>query len=160
MDKDKERQWDREMAEVDKLLARLPTYDPGKPALGGEPTLKRPAAGPPGAPAVGSAMGMWLKVGAGVVLALGVTSWPYSHVCGLKLMFYLVAVSTVVVAGVWAALASWKRRAGLAHVLSLVVVVWGLGLAMLAVLPRMGYSRSEALWFCPEPPTPIAPTPR
>lgn len=152
IDKDKERQWDREMSQVDKLLAKLPTYEPAKPALGGEPTLRRPAAGGPAAP--GTKAGMWLKVGLGLALAIGVTSWPYSHVCGAKLMFYLVAIGTVVVAGLWAALSSWRRRSGLAHVLAIATLVWGLGLAALAVLPRMGYSETEALWFCPEPTSP------
>lgn len=165
IDKDKEAQWDKEMKEVDRLLAKLPTYDPAKPAPGGDPTLRRPAAGgfgggvsggarSGGQPGAGTAGAMWFKVGVGVVLAIGVTAWPYSHVCGLKLFFYLIAGATVAITGVWAALASWKRRSGAAHIVSLGVLLWGLGLAALAVLPRLGYSSTPAIWFCPEPPTP------
>jgi hypothetical protein len=148
---------------VDKLLAKLPTYSSAKPDLGGEATLKRPAGGgPPSGPAgggagEGTAVGMWLKVGLGVALAVGVTMWPYTHVCGLKLMFYLTAVATVVVTGGWAALSSWARRSGAAHVLALGTLIWGLGLATLAVLPRLGDPATAALWFCPEP---AAPSPR
>lgn len=161
IDKDKERQWDKEMSQVDKLLAKLPTYSSEKPALGGEPTLKRPAAsGPVAARHGGTAAGMWLKVALGVALAAGVTAWPYTHVCGLKLMFYFTAIGTVIVTGGWAALASWGRRSGPAHVLALGTLIWGLGLAMLTVLPRLGDSGTAALWFCPEPPAQIAPTPR
>ena len=44
MDKEKEQKWDREMAEVDKLLARLPEADP---YLKGDATTRR--TGAPGA---------------------------------------------------------------------------------------------------------------
>jgi hypothetical protein len=163
IDKDKERQWDKEMSQVDKLLAKLPTYSSEKPALGGEPTLKRPAGsggGPPARAPGGTAAGMWLKVALGVALAVGVTVWPYTHVCGLKLMFYFTAIGTVIVTGGWAALASWGRRSGPAHVLALGTLIWGLGLATLTVLPRLGDSATAAPWFCPEPPAQIAPTAR
>ena len=161
-DKDKERQWDQEMAQVDKLLAKLPTYSSEKPAASGEPTLKRPpeAAAPAGPSGVGgTAAGMWLKALVAVALAAGVTMWPYTHVCGLKLLFYFTGVGTVVVTGVWAALSSWARRSGAAHVLGLAALIWGLGLAALEVVPRLG-SAPAAPWFCPEPPAPVAPTPR
>jgi hypothetical protein len=160
IDKDKERQWDKEMAQVDRLLAKLPTYQSGKPQLGGDPTLKHSASGGhvTGARGGGTAAGMWLKVGLGLALAVGVTTWPYTYVCGLKLFFYLTAAVTVVIAGGWAGRASWRRRAGLAHVLALGVLIWGLGLAATVVLPRMGYFRGDALWFCPEPPVQLTPS--
>jgi len=41
VDKEKERKWDREMAEVDKLLAKLPDADP---FLKGDVTTRRTAA--------------------------------------------------------------------------------------------------------------------
>jgi hypothetical protein len=75
--------------------------------------------------------------------------WPYSHGCGFKLLFYLVGVLAVVVAGVWSGLSSWKRRMGLAHVLSQLLVIWGLVLAAAVVLPRVGYAKDTATWFCP-----------
>ena len=77
--------------------------------------------------------------------------WPYSHVCGAKLMFYLIGASTVIVAGVWGGFSSWRRRLGLAHLLSLGVLLWGLALVAGVVLPRMGYASHPAIWFCPEP---------
>jgi hypothetical protein len=40
---------------------------------------------------------------------------------------------------------------GLAHVLSLVSIVWGLVLVAGVVLPRVGYAKDAATWFCPEP---------
>jgi hypothetical protein len=160
--KEKEHDWDREMREVDKLLAKLPEADP---TLGrGVPTVPKTArVSSPGAmgPTTGStgisAFATWFRVGLGVVLGIGMLVWPYSHVCGAKLMFYLIGASTVVVAGAWGGISSWRRRLGLAHILSLGVLLWGLALVAGVVLPRAGYSNPPALWFCPEPPVQITP---
>lgn len=153
----KDRDWDREMREVDKLLAKLPEADP---TLGrGAPTVPRaypaPYATPtshPTAPAgPASRLATWIRVGLGVALGLGMLAWPYSHVCGAKLLFYLIGTSTVTVAGLWSAVSSWKKRMGFAHLLSLGLVAWGLILAAGVVLPRIGYANQTAVWFCPEP---------
>ena len=98
-----------------------------------------------------TALATWFRVGLGIVLGIGMLVWPYSHVCGAKLMFYLIGASTVIVAGVWGGFSSWRRRLGLAHLLSLGVVLWGLALVAGVVLPRMGYASHPAIWFCPEP---------
>lgn len=157
----KERDWDREMREVDKLLAKLPDADPslgrGVPTV---PVSPRPAAGaaPVGAgalhqtePARGRAwLTTWIRVGLGLALGVGMLAWPYTHSCGLKLVFYLVGAATVTIAGVWSALSSWRRRLGWAHVLSIVLVVWGLALAGRQVLPRV-YGQQPLPFFCPEP---------
>ena len=161
MAKEKERDWDREMREVDKLLAKLPEADP---ALGrGVPTVPvspRPVAGAPGGgapgtlhpgPARGRAwLSTWLRVGLGLALAVGMLAWPYTHACGLKLVFYLIGATTVTVAGLWSALTSWKRRLGIAHTLSIVLIVWGLALAGRQILPRI-YGKAPIPFFCPEP---------
>jgi hypothetical protein len=78
------------------------------------------------------------------------TQWPYPHGCGLRLIFYLVGVLVVLVAGFWSSLSSWKRRLGLAHILSQLLIIWGLVLAGREVLPRVGYAKMEAPWFCPD----------
>lgn len=155
----KERDWDREMREVDKLLAKLPNADP---ALGrGVPTVPvspRPMAGagagaavPMAEPARGTAwLTTWIRVGLGLALGVGMLVWPYAHACGLKLVFYLIGATTVTVAGVWSALSSWRRRLGWAHVLSIVLIVWGLGLAGGQILPRI-FGNQPAPFFCPEP---------
>jgi len=93
----KERDWDREMREVDKLLAKLPEAEPtlgrGVPTV---PVSPRPSVGgvtgavgpPPAGPARGRAwLTTWLRVGLGLVLGVGMLVWPYTHVCGLKLVF-------------------------------------------------------------------------
>lgn len=158
-DKEKERDWDREMREVDKLLAKLPDADPtlgrGIPTV---PVSPRPVAGGPtgGLHPAGPARGRawvttWLRVGLGLVLAIGMLAWPYSHACGLKLVFYLIGATTVTVAGVWSALSSWKRRLGIAHTLSIILIMWGLALAARQVLPRVT-GKTTVPFFCPEPP--------
>jgi hypothetical protein len=144
IDKDKESQWDREMAEVDRMLAKLPTYEPGKHPRGGDATVRR--SGPTHAASGGT--GMWLKVGLAVAAAIGVTMWPYTHDCGPKLFLYIIATGTVTIAGAWGALASWSRRNGLAHVLSLAALIWGLGLTARIILPRLG-TNTGTEWFCP-----------
>ena len=77
--------------------------------------------------------------------------WPYSHICGAKLLFYGLGALTLVVAGVWSALASWRHRQGFAHLLSILLIIWGLVLVMGIVLPRVGYAGQSGTWFCPEP---------
>ena len=150
----KDRDWDREMREVDKLLAKLPEADP---SLGrGAPTIPRaypaPHAATPASPTgPASRLATWIRVGLGVLLGFGMLAWPYSHVCGLKLIFYMIGASTVIVAGVWTAFSTWKRRMGFAHLLSLGLLAWGLILAAGVVLPRIGYANQTAVWFCPEP---------
>jgi hypothetical protein len=153
----KDRDWDREMREVDKLLAKLPDAEPalgrGVPTVPVTPRVPPPAGPAPmhAAPARGRAwFSTWLRVGLGLALAVGMLAWPYSHVCGLKLTFYLIGATTVVVAGVWSALSSWKRRLGWAHTLSIVLIVWGLGLLGRQILPRI-YDKTPVPFFCPEP---------
>lgn len=152
----KERDWDREMREVDKLLARLPEADA---SLGrGVPTVpvspRAHVAGGAAAlehagPARGRAwLTTWLRVGLGLALGVGMAVWPYAHACGPKLIFYLVGATAVSVAGVWSALTSWKRRLGIAHTLSIILIIWGLALAGRELLPRY-YGKTPVPFFCP-----------
>ena len=160
---DKERDWDREMREVDKLLAKLPDADPtlGRPIQkpqSGIPTV--PRALPSGTPFGGTRAfaSTWLRLGLGLLLGVGMLVWPYSHVCGLRLIFYMAGITTLIVAATWSALASWKHRQGFAHFLSVLLLIWGLGLAAGAVLPRIGYAGQQGLWLCPDPSAQTTPT--
>lgn len=142
-DKEQSRDWDRELAEVDKLLAKLPNADP---TLGRGAPNRAAAAGTP-APA-GTGFGTWVRVGLAVALAIGMTLWPYAHACGLQLGYYAGGIGMVVIAGVWGAISSWQRRIATAHLLSLAAVFWGLALAATVVVPRAGYTKIPATWFC------------
>ena len=153
----KDRDWEREMREVDKLLAKLPDADPtlgrGVPTV---PVSPRPVGGgvsraaPLGPAGVGARVTTWMRVGLGLALAIGMLAWPYGNSCGLKLIFYLIGATTVTVAGVWGALSSWRRRLGWAHALSIVLIIWGLALAGRQVLPRI-YGKQPIPFLCPKP---------
>jgi len=159
--KEKERDWDKERREVDKLLAKLPDADPslgrGVPTV---PAMPRPVVGGAGAagsglthpgPARGGAwVTTWMRVSLGLVLGVGMLLWPYSHACGLRLVFYVLGATTVTVAGVWSALTSWKRRLGIAHALSIGLIVWGFALAATQVFPHI-VGKTPIPFLCPNP---------
>lgn len=156
-DKDKNRDWDKELAEVDRLLAKLPAADATR-AGGSAPTVQRPAAPPPvSASASGTGgvaisgrewLGTWARVVLGLLVGIGMMMWPYSYDCGLRLMFYLAGVLVVITAGGWSSISSWKRRLGFAHIVSQLLIVWGLVLGAAEVLPRIGYAKTPATWLC------------
>jgi len=163
-DKDRDRDWDREMREVDKLLAKLPEADPtlgravptARRTPGGTPTVRSPMTS-----GAHRAAATWGRLGLGVLLGVGMLVWPYSHVCGAKLLFYGTGVFTLIVSGIWSAAASWRHRKGFAHLMSILVSFWGVILALGIVLPRTGYAnaRERGVWFCPEPTTQPTPKP-
>jgi hypothetical protein len=148
---EKDRDWDKEMREVDRLLSKLPYAEPGagQRGGGGEATLRRPVAavGAPSGPP--SWVATWARVGLGLAIGIGMTQWPYTHGCGLRLGAYLVGVAAVLAAGVWSSISSWKGRLGLAHILSELLIIWGLVLGAREVLPRVGYAKTAASWLCP-----------
>jgi hypothetical protein len=84
----------------------------------------------------------------GLSLGVMLAAWPYLQTCGEPLLGYLGAVCTVVTAGGWAAVAAWRHRAGLAHIVSLILVFYGIMLAAAVVLPRTGYAVDQATWVC------------
>ncbi|MEO8201105.1 MAG: hypothetical protein ABI679_11335 [Gemmatimonadota bacterium] len=141
-----ERDWDKELADIDKVIARAP-------AQGAAPV---PAAATRGAPALAApprtrkvALATWLQVLLGGILAVGMTQWPYAHVCGMNLFLYVGAAGVVVLAGLWGAVSSWRRRMGLAHTVALIVSLWGMVLVAQEVLPRVGYAKQALEWTCP-----------
>jgi hypothetical protein len=144
------RNWDKELAEIDKLMTSAPARPPALPGGGAAPA-QRPAAAPaPSRPAVGgpTLLGTWVRILLALVLAGAMTQWPYQRACGVSLMFYLGATGVTIVAGLWAAGATWKRRMGVLHGLALLTTLWGIGLAAAVVLPRTGYAKQAATWWC------------
>ena len=143
-----DRDWDKELADIDKVIARSPAPSVGAPALpAGQPQGARSVTAPPGGKR--ATLWTWTQVILGGLLAVGMTQWPYSHGCGIKLFLYLGAAGIVVVAGLWGSLSSWRRRMGLAHSLAMLVVLTGLILVAREVLPRVGYAKQASAWMCP-----------
>jgi len=140
--RDKPRDWDKELAEVDRLIAAGAGAPPTPaPTRSGAPA---PDPGSPGRPALAT----WLRLALGVGLGVAMTQWPYVHGCGVALFGYLAAAGTVCVAGAWTMVSSWRSRSARAHVLSLGLVFWGVALVAREVLPRIGYARQAATWWC------------
>jgi hypothetical protein len=138
---------------VDRLLAQLPgLQDRDQP-------VRAPAGNVEAVTVAGSArrngtqpqparLAMWIRVLLGLTLAVTMGSWPYSRDCGLPLFSYFAAVSMVLLAGVWAAFASWSQRGALAHVISLILILYAILLAGSELLPRTGYATEHASWTC------------
>lgn len=167
------------MAKIDKQLASvsdealLAESKAVAPAKTGTRTVAAPTVAAParsaaptaGAPAAGAWKG-WVKVAIAVGAAAGLMFWPWPASCGGPLIGFTAATGAVSLLGVWSALGTWRHRLGLAHVTSLLVVVWGLALGAREVLPRAGYAvptaeRSEG-WSCPAPsgaPPSVGPVP-
>jgi hypothetical protein len=88
-------------------------------------------------------------VGLGAALAIAMPFWPYAKAYSWGLLLYMFAVAMVIVAGVWSARLTWITRLAVAHTLALTIVFWGLTLATVETLPRIGYAKAEATWFHP-----------
>jgi hypothetical protein len=148
---DQPRNWDKELAEIDKIIAKspAPTSPPAVAAAPGAAPAPARSASPAPAVTKRGKLATWLRVLLGVGLVVGMTQWPYFHACGTSLYLYLGALGVVVLAGVWGAVSSWRRRMGLAHLIALLVTVAGLALLASEVLPRIGYAKRTAVWGCP-----------
>lgn len=155
-----DRDWDKELAKVDKQLASLsddallgpPPATTGKPNV--PPSGKKAAA--QSAPVVAKATtswGVYARLTLSVALGVAMVLWPYPARCGLGLAGYLAAVVVVVASGVWSSVWTWRHRASKAHTLSLLLILWGLVLGSVEVLPRVGYGKPDAnhpaTWACP-----------
>lgn len=143
--------------EIDALLKKLPHAEPepsaSKPAAPRQPApapnRAPPAVPRPSARAVGRPpLGVWAQVGAGVLLAAALTQWPYGAACGWGLLGYGSAVTAMLIVGGWCATEAWRARLAAAHVVSLIVVFWGIALAAEVILPRIGYAADAATWRC------------
>lgn len=143
------RNWDKELADIDKAIARQPA----------PPTDPGPGGTPPELPRRRFVALTWFWTGLAIILALGLAIWPYDKLCGIRLIFYVFAAGLALLMGVLGSLASWSYRRGLAHLLSLAVMAWAAVVVAREVLPRVGYARQELTWTCPEEPPTAAPAP-
>jgi hypothetical protein len=154
------RNWDRELADIDKAIAKGSVPGGGAvPAPAG-----RGAGVPTGAPVPRRSVALtWFWVLLAVALAAALPLWPYQRSCGLQLMFFMGATSVTALIGLLGALASWASRRGFAHVVSLAVILWSAVIGLREVLPRVGYAKTTRTWTCeaaPAGPAPQVPAPR
>jgi len=148
--------WDRELAKIDKHIASLPDDkllpEPPTQSPRATPTATLPASGAPAEPRKTTTFGVFGRLLLAVALGVSMLFWPYPARCGFGLFGYLAAVVTVVAAGIWSAGWTWRHRSGPAHVLALLLVLWGLVLGGMEVLPRIGYATPNAghpaQWTC------------
>ena len=152
------RNWDRELADIDKVIAKGSV-----PGAGG--SVPVPAGRGPGVPAGApvprrSVALTWFWVLLAVALAAALPLWPYQRSCGLQLMFFMGATGVTTLIGLLGALASWASRRGFAHVVSLAVILWAAVIGLREVLPRVGYAKTARTWTCEAAPTlPAQPAP-
>jgi hypothetical protein len=160
---DQPRDWDRELANIDKAIAKQGTTPAGAaptPA-GAAPTpaiAARPPAGVP-APRRRSVALAWFWVLLAVALAAALPLWPYEKSCGLQLIFFLGAAGVTMLVGVLGALSSWAHRRGFAHLLALAVFAWAGVMAAREILPRIGYAKLSHAWMCPSAGPAVVPAP-
>ncbi|HXT13980.1 MAG TPA: hypothetical protein VN706_00020 [Gemmatimonadaceae bacterium] len=169
-----DRDWDKELAKIDKQLGSLKDEDllgpaqPQLPAKAGAAPAKaaKPAKASSNAPVerTTKSWAVYARLTISVLLGVAMVVWPYPSRCGAGLAGYLAAVVVVVTSGVWSAVWTWRHRASHAHILSLLLILWGLVLGSIEVLPRIGYAKPDARhpgnWSCqaPVPPAPLHPT--
>lgn len=155
------RDWDRELANIDKAIARQGgSPAPAGPGSGAGPVSpgSRPAPSPPTVNRGGIVL-TWFWVLLGIALAAALLLWPYDKSCGVPLTFFLGAAATTAVFALLGAFSAWAHRRGVAHVLSLLVLVSAAVAAAREILPRTGYARESLTWLCPSAPTAPVSTP-
>jgi hypothetical protein len=138
--------WDRELAKIDKQLESVSDAQLFPEKKGAPPALQAQVASDRAATTSWPAL---VRLALSVALGVGILFWPYATRCGFGLTGYLVAVTAVAASGVWSALWTWRHRTGRAHALSILLIVWGLVLGATEVLPRIGYAKEALTWSCP-----------
>ena len=144
-----DKNWDLELKKIDRRLESV--ADEALLPAGNKPT---PAAREQ-AKAVQretSTLGVMARLVLSVILAVAMLFWPYDTRCGVGLFGYLGATALVASAGVWTAAWTWRHRSARGHVVSLLLMLWGVALAAAEVLPRVGYAaptaERPATWMC------------
>jgi hypothetical protein len=143
------RDWDAELKKIDRQLesasdeALIPAKKAPTAAARAEAIEKQRTT---------STLGVMARLVLSVSLGVGMVFWPYSARCGLGLLAYLAAVGVVIASGVWTSIWTWRHRSGNAHLLSLLLVLWGGILGAIEILPRTGYvtptPEHPATWMC------------
>jgi hypothetical protein len=145
------RDWDKELANIDRAIAKQSGPGPSPAAAVPVPTP---------APRRRFVALAWFWTVVATVLAVALLLWPYDKSCGIRLIFFLGAAILAVVLGIVGAVTSWAHRQGLAMLLSLLVILWAGVMAAREILPRAGYAKQALEWTCPSAPPAAAPAPQ
>lgn len=158
-----DRDWDRELANIDRRLGAVPPVaapgrvPAGTPPLQGavDPGPPRRTVGTPVAPGRRSwraQLALLLRLVIGVAVVAALVYWPYPARCGAGLAYYLALVAALAVAGLTTSTSAWRHRAPFVHVLGLAMLVAAAVLGARDVLPRVGYAiptaAHPASWSC------------
>jgi hypothetical protein len=141
--------WDKQLAKIDKQLESISDEAllPAKPNAGPAAKVEAQAV-----QRSTTTLGVMTRLLLATALGVGMLFWPYEARCGGGLFGYLGAVAALMAAGTWSAVWSWRHRSGKAHLLSLLLILWGGTLAAIEVLPRLGYAipseEHPASWMC------------
>lgn len=145
-----DRNWDAELKKIDRAMesvsdeAMFPAKSAATPQARAAATEQQRST---------TTFGVFARLSLAVALGVAIVFWPYAARCGFGLAAYLAAVATLVAAGGWSAIWTWRHRAARSHILSLLLVLWGLVLGAIEVLPRTGYAvpsaNHPATWTCP-----------
>ena len=159
-----DRDWEKELAEIDRRISSTPDEAPATDTAPARVTAKAgtpaPRAAAP-ASAVAPALprrhwkataGLLVRVLLTALLLAGVVVWPYETRCGAWLAGYLATIAVTGLAALWSAVAAWRHRAALVHVVSLAMLVAATVYGAIEVLPRVGYAMPDpthpAMWAC------------
>jgi hypothetical protein len=146
------RDWDKEMAEIDKLLAKGPAPAASNvPAPQGRDARPAPAV-PPSTGVVTRGhhiAGVWVRALLGVAAAAALPFWPYAKSCGTMLYLYLLSTFAVIIVGAWTMRYAWTHRRGVAHVAGLFVLLAGITFAAVEILQRTTFAAVHLGWTCP-----------
>jgi len=149
------RDWDKEMAEIDKIIAsgKAPPPAPAPQALpAGAPTRSSVPAAVASGPVQTRGrdkVGVWFRTLLGAAGAAALPFWPYGKSCGVMLYVYLLGTLGVIAAGIWAMRGAWTHRRGVAHIGGLLVLLAGLGFAAIEIIHRTGFAAGRLGWICP-----------
>lgn len=148
--------WDAQLKKIDKQLesmsdsALIPAAPKTAPAAArAEVATER---------ATTRTWGAFLRLALATALGVGILFWPYPTRCGVGMAGYLAAVTAIVAGGVWSSVWTWRHRTARAHVLSLLLILWGMVLGATELLPRVGYAKPDPArptgWTCSATPAP------
>lgn len=132
-----DRNWDAEMKKVDRAMEGVADEAMFPARAAKTPEAKATATD---AQRTTSTLGVFARLSLAVALGIAIAFWPYAARCGFGLAAYLGAVTTLIGAGVWSSIWTWRHRAAKGHTLALLLVLWGLVLGAIDILPRAGYA--------------------